>query len=106
MIVVTGGNTFTTPINKCEAFSLEYQTWDRLPDLEKERKCHSACVAGDYLYVFCGLDDDSNCMESIERIIPGEEDAWELITVPVELKPRQLCGVVALSSDRILIVGG
>ena len=104
MIVVTGGNTYTTPINKCEAFSLE--TWDPLPNLEKERKCHSACVAGDYLYVFCGLDYDSNCMESIERIIPGEEDAWELLNVGFEHDRRQLCGVVALSSDRILIVGG
>ena len=106
MIVVTGGE----PSPKtCEKYDEETDMWSMMPDMNVGRWNHKSCSFNQkQLYVFCGWNDDSSFLNSIEKIYMGVADAkWiDLDVKKSDLGPRMDPGVVQFDLTHVVIFGG
>ena len=73
-----------------------------------EARCGAAsCSLGEYVYTFCGYNDQNTTQNSFERF-SITSDKWELVDYPTNqaFTPRK-CPVVAnLNQEEIIIMGG
>jgi len=81
----------------------------------KSRWWGACCIAGDFLYAFCGYEAGYSPNDTIERLnaqqsIEGRECNWERFDrTPNDLRPlwgKKNCLGVAISPSEILIMGG
>jgi hypothetical protein len=96
-------------VKSVECFNLDYETWDRLPDLNYDRKDPGVCVVnGNILYVFMGYSQTvSDICKNFERYEINVSNKWDLLPVNdyVGYKLRTSCAVLAYDSG-FLIIGG
>ena len=80
-----------------------------MPGLNQARAIAGACFLGGKIYIFCGYN--GQFLNSIEKLnvnnIASGGAAWQLIQPSLtELSPRWDFSVVAITSDKIAILGG
>ena len=86
-----------------------------MPSLVEARAGASGCSLPGYIYIFCGMKEDRNRLNSIERlrIIAVDKPKlivdreWQLIQLKLEnLTPRSNPVIVPLNDTKIAILGG
>ena len=98
----------STPFNTSARYSIASDTWDKnVPLFVQKRKMHSCCVVDQKIYVFGGVNEQDEKMDSIEMINPSAGDeAWALLKVSALFTPRSRVAVSQLNAKQILIFGG
>ena len=86
-----------------------------MPSLVEARAGASGCSLPGYIYIFCGMKEDRNRLNSIERlrIIAVDKPKlivdreWQLIQLKLEnLVARSNPVIVPMSNTKIAILGG
>ena len=86
-----------------------------MPSLVEARAGASGCSLPGYIYIFCGMKEDRNRLNSIERlrIIAVDKPKlivdreWQLIQLKLEnLAARSNPVIVPMSNTKIAILGG
>lgn len=105
-VLVTGGlTTGNKVLNDCELIGGRSA---RVPAMLVKRSAHSMCAAGDYVYVFGGMDDKNEVLASIERIKINESQQfvgkWEYMCE----MPTASCnvGLAVTEHGHIAVMGG
>lgn len=97
-----------------ELYNADTDSWQTIKPMNTGRHYHSSCsFNAQYLYVFCGISNQSRrYINSIERVrinLDGSGlNEWQQVAVENDatFKPRQGCGVAQNTSGSILIIGG
>ena len=78
-----------------------------MPSLLQPRAGLSCCVLKGQIYVFGGLDLQSNSILSIEALdIKAKTLQWKIVGQLTQQVCRSLAVIVAISSDTAVIMGG
>ena len=107
-IYLSGGcDNHNTAFIEVSVFDLKIGTWKSLPCLNEARLFHSSCTIGQELYVFCGHDDGSRLLRSIEVLKLNRPRAlWQIINEIENLTERMAPLVCQVSQTDMLILGG
>ena len=102
-ILAIGGYDGSTYLNTCELFDGATQTWKYISSLATERAWASAATLNDKVYVFGGVDDNVQDLDSVEEY-DCAADKWTLL--PVRLSVPRWGLAAATVSGRIYVCGG
>ena len=110
-VIISGGcsvnNNQSFSSNLVDQYSLEQDSWQRLPDLNIGRINHASCALAKTVYVFCGSNKMMGYLNSIESLTISAENKWQLIEVSRrDLAPRIMPGTISISGHQIAILGG
>ena len=84
LIFLTGGEDLDCNIlHETWSYFIEFDKWQREPDLKIARNSHSSCSSNERVHVFCGFDEGS-----VESLRVGAAQAWEVIVQSFELTRR------------------
>ena len=76
-VVVSGTRQPLLDSSSVERFDTLTETWEVLPRLKVGRFRHSSCAVNSQIYVFCGMDRNSNQVNSIEVLSTRHlSDGW------------------------------
>ena len=98
---------------KVEKFNLNTQKWSFLPSLEISRSWPSVCSIDDkIIFLFGGLCDSNeekyrNLVEKLDVTKNyKEDDKWETFEVKSEIEIPFYLGILKLSNEKLLLLGG
>ena len=86
-IYVTGGlnDAKDESEKRCYRYFIDGKVWQNVPNMHQARMGHSSCQLQGYLYVFCGIGNFDEALNSVEKlaIVEGPDlqkpKEWELI---------------------------
>ena len=104
LIIVAGGYINGKLSTKCEAFNVNTNTWQMLPELNEAKASSSLCLMNDrFLYCFGGLSRNaqgqaflSNSVEVIDITNPSAR--WEKLNINLPITGCDI-GCVPIRSD-------
>lgn len=118
-IFVIGGRSggrYAAPDRVVENYTVATNTWStEMPSLVEARAGASGCSMPGYIYIFCGMKEQRNRLNSIERLRIIAVDKPKLIVDRewqlIQLKPENLAArsnpvIVPMNSTKIAILGG
>ena len=91
-------------------FDIASNTWQTMTQkLKVPRENASACVAGDYIYLYGGHANGKD-LNIVERIpIQGLTDSsldWEIVSTPASLEMRKGHSMIPSGPEKLTILGG
>ena len=97
----------------CSYYLLQDDKWHNAPDLNVARSDNSSCSLGNYIYTFCGQDENYCNLRSIERLYAKNLLAsnyqvnWALFEPKYDiLTPRSGICVAVIDHRNIMLIGG
>jgi hypothetical protein len=89
-VVVTGSRKEKNNSQvKCEMYNSDIDLWFEMPDLNVGRHYHSSCPFDKFVYVFCGIANQTRkYINSLERFESGSKsNKWQIIELSQRLFP-------------------
>ena len=110
------GDRNSAPYRIVENYTIASNTWsNEMPSLIEARAGAGGCRLPGYIYIFCGMKEQRNRLNSIERLRIIAVDKPKLIVDRewqlIQLKPENLAArsnpvIVPMNSTKIAILGG
>ena len=63
-----GWDQYCLPQKYVESFDLASKRWTEMPELNEPRAGLSSCYLGEHVYAFCGMRQNRERLNSIERL--------------------------------------
>ena len=72
ILFISGGssteNRYNDVFDSVEMYTIESDEWSDAPSLNEARYSHSGCCLNGQMYVFCGINEDDEPLNSIESL--------------------------------------
>lgn len=87
-------------------YSLQANSWSKGPNLKVARHVHGSTILNEKLYVFAGMDETDQCINSLEVLeLNAVSKAWTLLVL--EIIPARACPLICpINEKELLIMGG
>ena len=99
-VYVTGG--FQEAAKMADFFDIKSNKWHKAPSLNQGRRSHGCIGLGRRIYVFGG----QKVSGSIESLLVGEGQRWQILKDSAQLKNRFNAAVTVFNGHSILVFGG